>query len=73
MLKKCFVSHVVGNDCSFYIKSFCLMTTEVMMGLTIILLDPAWTALKELVSKVRTIFGQLKKAREYFELEVTSY
>lgn len=42
------------------------MTTEVMMGLTIILLDPAWTALEELVSKVRTIFGQLKIANEYF-------
>lgn len=65
MLKKCFVSHVVGNDFSFYIKSFCLMTAEVMMGLTIILVDPAWTALEELVSKVRTIFGQLEKARVF--------
>ena len=63
MLKKCFISYVVGNDCSSHVKSFCLVTTELMMGLTIILLDPGWTALEELMSKVRTIFGQLSKSQ----------
>lgn len=66
MLKKCFISHVVGNDCSSYVKSFCLVTTEPMMGFTIILLDPGWTALEELMSKVRTIFGQLQKSQRIF-------
>jgi len=59
MLKKCSIfSHVVANDCSSYVKSFCLVANEPVMGLMIILLDSGWTALEELMSKVRIVFGK---------------
>lgn len=66
LLRKCLISHLVGNDSSYYIKSFCLVTTEPMPGLAIILLDPGWTALEELMAKVRTILGQLRKRQMIF-------
>lgn len=66
MLKKCFISHAVGNDSSSYVKFFCLVTTELMMGWTVILLHPGWAALEELMSRVRTIFWQLRKSQRKF-------
>lgn len=51
LLRKCLISHLMGDDSSYYIKSFCLVATEPMLGLTTVVLDPGCTTMEELMAK----------------------